>query len=206
MMHNGRQASGPRRRKQNAALLIGICLCTMGAAFSTPGTGPEERATEHEVKAAYVYYFARFTEWPLESVSARNTPITIGIFGDDEFALLLEKVVRNKTVLEHPIVVRRLQWPQDLDFIQILYVDSAENGRLKQLSQETQRRSILTITDAEKDVQTAGIVSMYLDASKVQFDVDVTAAEKSRLRISSKLLRIARDLRGGRVAAGEGRK
>ena len=184
--------------------LLCIALPTIMASASLVerADSKTQEVTEYEVKAAYVYYFAKFTEWPPEALPSPNSPITIGVIGNDEFGALLDKVVKDKTVLNHPMAVRRLNWPADLRSIQMLYIGSMANKRLKQIEQDLQKMPVLTIAETENGARTSGIVNLFIEGGKVQFDVDIKAAEKSGLRVSSKLLRMAREIRGDH--SGEG--
>ncbi len=159
--------------------------------------------TEYEVKAAYVYYFAKFIEWPQTAFPAQSAPVTIGIIGDDEFGAMLGNIVKNKTIQEHPIAVRLLKWPADLQTCHMVYISSSEQKRLRQIVESMHERSVLTITEAELDSQEKGIVNLFIEGGKVQFEVDISAAEKAHLHISSKLLRLARGSMGTRLGKGE---
>lgn len=185
-------------------LLLIALIAAIPAHTASPNPAESERTvSEYEVKAAYIYNFAKFVEWPPTCFAASDTPITIGVMGDEEFAVLLEKVVKNKLVQEHSIQVRHLKWPTDLRTFSMVYVSSNEQKRFRQILESLQDKSILTITEVEEKSQPRGMMNLFIEGGKVQFEVNITDAEKAKLRISSKLLRLARGTIGNYSGRGE---
>jgi hypothetical protein len=164
--------------------------------FSGNAASAEPVLTEYEVKAAYVFNFAKFVDWPSTAFSAKNSPIIIGIIGNDEFGTLLGNIVKAKTIQEHTIAVRQLKWPSDLSACHIVFIGASEQKQVKQITDSLQDRPVLTITEAEEGVQSKGIMNLLVEGGKVQFEIDVASAEKAHLQISSKLLRLARGYTG----------
>ena len=162
----------------------------------------DQSASEYEVKAAYIYYFAKFTEWPADVLPAKF-PITIGVIGDNEFASLLSNIVKNKKVQEHLITVRILKWSADLRACHMVYVSSSERKRFVQIARSLQQYPILTVTEAEDGSQAKGIMNLFFEGGRVQFEADIPGAERAHLQISSKLLRLARGSTGIREAKGK---
>jgi hypothetical protein len=159
--------------------------------------------TENEVKAAYVYNFAKFVSWPSQAFSSPNDPIKIGVFGDNEFESLLESIVKDKTVQEHPIKVCHIKLPADFSSPHILYIGASELKRFKQIAEELRNLPVLTITEADTSFPSKGIMNLFVENGKVQFDVDIAKAERAHLQISSKLLRLARGTTGNPAAREE---
>jgi hypothetical protein len=186
------------------AILLAAFLAIIPANFAAENLGASDRAlTEYEVKAAYVFYFAKFIDWPPAAFSSPNAPITIGVVGDDEFGNLLGNIVKDKTIQEHPIQVRLLKWPVDLQAFQMVFVGSSEQKRFHQIAGSLKDRPVLTITETEDSSQKKGILNLFVEGGKVQFEVNIAEAEKARLRISSKLLRLARGTIGSYSRKGE---
>jgi hypothetical protein len=184
--------------------MFAVILAAIPAAVATESMGGFDRAlTEYEVKAAYIYYFAKFIDWPQTVFSAKSAPITIGVVGNDEFGNILTNIVKDKTIQEHPIQVRLLKWPVDLRYCQMVFVGVAEQKRLRQIADSIKGNAVLTISETEEGSQAKGIVNLFVEGGKVQFEVNIAEAEKARLRISSKLLRLARGTVGSYSATGE---
>jgi hypothetical protein len=164
--------------------------------FSSNAASGEPVVTEYEVKAAYIFNFAKFVDWPSNVFPARNSPIIIGIIGDDEFGTLLGNIVKGKTIQERTIVVRPLKWSADFNSCHIVFIGASEQKQLKQIADNLHDRPVLTITEAEEDLQAKGIMNLIVEGGKVQFKIDIAGAEKAHLQISSKLLRLARGYTG----------
>jgi hypothetical protein len=194
------------RRRAGCATSLGLLAILLTAHFS-PATesAPAEHGTptEYEVKAAYIYYFAKFVNWPNESFPDGKAPLKIGVLGDDGFGSLLETIVKDKTIQDHPISVRLLKWPADLRSCQMIYISASELKRSKQIAEELSGRPILTVTETDAGSQAKGIMNLFMEGGKVQFEIDISAAERAHLQISSKLLRLARGATTNPMARGE---
>jgi hypothetical protein len=167
-------------------------LCASNAALSTS----EPSISEYQVKALYLYYFAKFVDWPATTFASKTAPIVIGIIGNDAFSNLVIEATRNKAIQEHPVVVRRLKWSDNIRSCNIVFVDIYESKGFVQFSGVLQSSSILTVTEMEESQQNKGIMNLFIEGGRVQFEIDAAAAEKAQLRISSKLLRMARKITG----------
>lgn len=197
------------RQRRRSICAIGIFLpAALIMILGTPGiaanTAVMERAlSEYEVKAAYVYNFAKFVEWPENAFRLNNSPITIGIIGDVEFGTLLEKAVKDKMIQERAIRIQNLKWPADLRGFHIVYVSSSEQKRFRKIAESVQHSPVLTITETEDRSQDKGILNLFIEGGKVQFEVNSAGAEQSGLKISSKLLRLAQGPAGGYSGRGK---
>jgi hypothetical protein len=185
-------------------ILLAVFLAVVPADISAENASAVDRTiTEYEVKAAYIYYFAKFVDWPSIAFPMKYAPIIVGVLGDEDFAALLERTVKDKMIQEHPMQVHRYQWPVDLRSCHILYISSSEQKRLRQITESLREQPVLTVTEAEENSQAKGIMNLFVEGGKVQFEVNITDAEKARLRISSKLLRLARGTVGSYSGKGE---
>jgi hypothetical protein len=192
-------------RKAIFMLALGLSAALLGVQFC-PAIVPtmvNRTPTESEVKAAYIYYFAKFVNWPSVVLAAPNDPIIIGVFGDNEFGALLESIVKNKTIREHPINIRLVKEPAEFPSCHILYISASELKRSKQIVEELRIRPILTVTEADTSSSAKGIMNLFVEAGKVQFEIDIAKAGQVHLQISSKLLRLARGAAGNRAAREE---
>jgi hypothetical protein len=201
---SSRSIARRRRTYAPSVLLLVALIAVISARAATPNPAESEHTvSEYEVKAAYVYNFAKFVEWPAAHFSSPKAPITIGVIGDEEFAALLEKAVKNKLVQEHAFQVRHLKWPADLGACNLVYVPFNEQKRFRQITEGLQDRPVLTITEVEEKSQARGILNLFIEGGKVQFEVNIAGADKAKLRISSKLLRLARGTTGNYSGKGE---
>ena len=152
-----------------------------------------QASSEYQVKAAFLYNFAKFIEWPADAFSSNTDPLVIGVIGDDPFGGALDQTISGKSISGRPLVVHHLRWGQDLRACHILYISSSEGRRVPQIIQSVKGASVLTIADTDHFNQQGGIINFILEANKVRFEINVRGAEHARLRISSKLLALSRN-------------
>ncbi|MEP7340325.1 MAG: YfiR family protein [Acidobacteriota bacterium] len=156
-----------------------------------------QAASEYQVKAAFLYNFAKFVEWPSEAFSNGGAPLVIGVIGDDPFGSAIDQTIKGKSINGHPLTITRLKWGQNLRACHILFISSSERKRLAQVLESLKGSSVLTVGDMDQFSQQGGIINLVMDASKVRFEINTSAADQARLKISSKLLILAKPVRGG---------
>jgi len=169
-----------------AATLVASAL----AALPAPAPGASEFAapTEYQVKAAFLYNFAKFVEWPDAQPRA---PFVIGVLGDDPFGPVLDQTVTGKTVLSRPLAVRRLADAADAPQVDILFIAASERARLPEVLRRLRGANVLTVGDTENFVGRGGMVGFRIAGNTVRFDINLREATRAGLRISSQLLRLA---------------
>jgi hypothetical protein len=156
-----------------------------------PAAAAGSAAGEYQVKAVFLYNFAQFVEWPARAFAARNSPLVIGVLGEDPFGSYLDELVKGETVAGRPIVVRRYREPAEIGECHILFVSDSESGRMPQIVAALQARSILTVSDAENFTRAGGMVRFVTESGKLRMRINHEAARESGLIISSKILRPA---------------
>ena len=180
-------ANFPRKvRSRLSMLLSGLVLCSLGSGAQG------QTATEYQVKAAFLFNFAKFVEWPPSTFSDAAAPLRICVFGRNPFGEELRNITKEKTVNGH-----KLEVSQVLDFevartCQILFIASSEMSRLKQILESLRGTDALTVADTKGFVEQGGMINFVLENSRVQFEVNRKAAEQAGLKISSKLLSVAK--------------
>jgi hypothetical protein len=185
------------RRQSLAGRIHGIALamllCAPAIAQSAVG--------EYQVKAAFLFNFAKFVEWPPGSFAGPADPIRLCVMGADPFDHGLEKVVQNKTVNGRPMRVEHPRDSKDVKQCHILFLASPEEQHHNQWLRGSDTAGILTVGEREDFAREGGIVNFVLQADRIGFEINVDAAGRAGVRISSKLLslaRIVRDEPGGR--------
>jgi hypothetical protein len=146
---------------------------------------------EYQVKAAFLFNFAKFVEWPADTFKAADEPITICVWGQDPFGGALEDVVRNKTVAGRPFMVRRVSSAPQAMKCQIVFLASSERKRGRSILDDLKGHSILTVGEAEDFTANGGVINFKLKDARVRIEIDTVAADRAKLRISSKLLSLA---------------
>ena len=157
---------------------------------------PEVRASapaakEYEVKAAFLFNFALYVEWPPEAFPTPTAPIIIGILGDDLFGNVLDQTVRGETVRNRPIAIHRSRQIENLKHCHLLFISKSESGRLAHIFAKLAGTHCLTVGETDRFAHNGGIINFRLQGANVRFEINLNAARRSGLAISSKLLRLA---------------
>ncbi|HJQ84693.1 MAG TPA: YfiR family protein [Candidatus Binatia bacterium] len=169
------------RRLLPLALLAGLLLLRLSAVAAAP---------EYQVKAAFLYNFARFVEWPPDVVE-RHPTFRICVMGEDPFGTTLVETVRGKTVLDRPVEIGHPDTTGELAECMIVFVPGSESAELPRLIAALAGSSALTVGETDGFAYDGGIIGMRVEAAKVRFEVNADAAQRARLKISSQLLKLA---------------
>jgi hypothetical protein len=151
---------------------------------------PAQSPTENQVKAAFLLNFTKFVDWPPGAFADTSSPLTICIFGDDPFGNALDEIVQGETVNGRKIQTRRLRDIPPPHTCQVAYLGSAfrDNARLLR----GLGSGVLTVGEGDAFVRDGGIIGFVVENRKVRFDVNRIAAESADLKLSSRLLSVAR--------------
>jgi hypothetical protein len=166
-----------------------FCAETLMAA-DTPG------ASETQVKAIFLFNFAKYVEWPATAFTNAAAPITIGVMGTDPFGDNLQHDIEGKTINGRPFVIKHLATDSDLSGCQILFISDSEASRMEEILDKAGALPILTVGEDEQFAQKNGIINFVLKDRKVRLEIDLAAAKKAGLTISSRLLAVADVVKG----------
>ena len=202
---NRRGADRPNKQKQTKGLalflllLLLIIVCTSdqylrSEANLANGSGDSKNSRpEYEVKAAFIYNFIRFTKWPESAFETAKSAWRIGIVGRNPFGSILAKTVRGRTVARRKISVHYFQKPNDKVIVSchVLFISESEKTRLPRILKAVEGKHVLTVSDMKNFREAGGLVKLFIKNSKVRFEINFVVAEKSKMKISSKLLDMA---------------
>jgi hypothetical protein len=165
----------------------------LGAVLALPVPAEDSaRPTEHEVKAAFLYNFAKFVRWPDEG--AAGSPFVIAVVGEDPFGAVLDRTLAGKTILDRKVELRRLRDVQGPSGVQILFVSPSEQARLAPLLERLEGAPVLTVGDSEGFAERGGMIEFRVVGDVVRFDINLGQVEKAGLKMSSQLIRLARQV------------
>ena len=174
-----------RLRVRAASVVLAASLaCASGAAAQSSG--------EYDVKAAYLYNFAKFVEWPAESFPSPDAPFAICVLGQDPFGQSLDDIVEGERIQGRPLVVRRLHGWDDAQLCHILFVSASVQEDFVQLLGAHTFQRTLTVGDVPRFLTAGGHISFFLEGSTVRFAIHQANVARTDLQISSKLMRVAR--------------
>jgi len=146
---------------------------------------------EYQLKAVFLFNFAKFVEWPPHAFADPHDPFTICVLGDNPFGSALNDAVRGKTVANRPISIRLLSNSQQARTCQILFVSASEGKRIRGVLETLGNCCVLTVGDTDDFTANGGIVQFRMKDARVRIEIDAETAERAGLRISSKLLNLA---------------
>ncbi|MEO8663287.1 MAG: YfiR family protein [Bryobacteraceae bacterium] len=146
---------------------------------------------EYEVKAFFLYNFARYVEWPASSFKNGTDPIAVCILGENPFGGALERAIAGKQVDGHPFLVRQITTPQQAGSCHILFAGSSERKLFRSIASGLKTGGVLTVGEFQGFTADGGVINFKLDEGKVHFEINLEAAERESLRISSRLLSLA---------------
>ena len=178
-----------------------VLIVLAASAWLTPT--PAARAQEIDeakalkVKAAYLYNFAKFIEWPDDALGDEEAPFVIGVLGDDPFGQSLDDTVKAKKIAKRPVKIRRLRWSEQEDraevkSCQILYISNSERSRLKEILAALEDQPVLLVADITGFASDGGMIGFVLEQQRIIFEINREALEQAKLKASAKLLKLAR--------------
>jgi hypothetical protein len=189
-----RRRSAPRQRRILRWALtsaLSAACCTLPSAMSSPDSYLEP-ASEHSVEALFVYNFAKFVDWPPSLFASPQDQFTICVVGDDPFGSELDQAVTGKYINGRRIAIKRVIKGSDARACQIAFVGYPDERRVKATLGELASFSVLTVGAAKGFTEWGGVVKLTSENNKVGFEINMDAAERSQLKISSKLLKLAK--------------
>src|SRR5579871_6206304 len=168
--------------------------------IATAAAAQSAQAPEYEVKAAFLYNFAKFVEWPSQVFPASSAPLRICILGHDPFGSSLDNIIQGKAVAGRPITHLRLQAAADARSCHVLFLGSSDPDTLKQALYHLRDAPVLTVSECQDFLAFGGMINFVLEQDRVRFEINLAAAEQHHLKLSSKLLSVARVVNlGGEV-------
>jgi YfiR/HmsC-like len=177
-------------------MLAGMA-CLLPASEVRVGVGlaalPESNpSVEYQVKAAFLFNFAKFVDWPPEAFPSEKAPITFCVFRQDPFGGALDETIRGKTINNHEVLARRINELPELKSCQLVFVSSKEGKLLSEILNSLKGASALVVGESEGFAERGGGVQFFLEDNKLRFAVNVDAVQRARLTVSAKLLALAR--------------
>jgi hypothetical protein len=168
--------------------------CVVCGLFLTVGLDVSAQAAaskEYQVKAVFLFNFAQFVQWPPAAFAGADTPLVIGVLGEDPFGTFLDDTVKDEKVNNRPLQIQRYGQVDDIKTCHVLFVGRSEANRLTQILASLQHRSVLIVSDLDDFVRQGGMVQLATIQNKVRLMINVEATRTANLMISSKLLRSA---------------
>jgi hypothetical protein len=167
--------------------LLAEC-CLVGRAEGT--------LTEYQVKALFLLNFIKYVEWPPDAFAGSDTPITIGLCGESKLGESLKTAMAGKGVGGRSIVLRQIAAADDFRSCHILFISDSESSRMRAILEKAGASPILTVGEGAAFAQNGGMINFVLKNGNVRLEIDLSAARKTGLTISSRLLAVADVVKG----------
>lgn len=153
-------------------------------------------SSEYQVKAAFLINFPKYVDWPAEAFAATNSPIVIAVLGQTKVTAEIQKIIPGRTVNGREFVLKRLASGEASGVCHILFISAAEQQHSPSLLTQLKDASVLTVGESDDFLERRGIINLARRDQKIALEVNLTAADKARIKISSKLLGVASVVKG----------
>ncbi len=170
---------------------LAACLALSVAGFAAFGA---ESAVprEYQLKAAFLYNFTKFVEWPSSSFSSSSSPIVIGVLGENRFGSELEKIVQDRKFNNRRYQVRVFRTAEEAKAAHLLFIGESDPARLAEIFRGLGHASVLTVGESKRFAQAGGVITFTQEGDKLRFEINLPAAEQAGLKINAQLQKLAR--------------
>ncbi|MGN6387736.1 MAG: YfiR family protein [Verrucomicrobiota bacterium] len=187
---------GTRKRPRDYIFRL---LLALSAILLVPCQVKAQTVSETEIKAAFIYNSAKFTEWPKNIFSDDDAPINLMVLGDEDFTSKLTSLLKGKKAHGRSFQVKRVVNPGDAKNAQILFVPAGETKRFPSFYEVIKKTPVLTIGESAQFLDQGGIINLVFEDDLLRFEIHPESAERANLVISSRLMRLAKNIRKGEV-------
>lgn len=161
--------------------------------IAVPRLAKAQSGTEYQIKAAFLYNFAKFVDWPSSAFNGDADPFKICVLGDSPFGSDLERTISARKVQSHPVHVIYPESVSQSRNCHILFVSSSESAHIKKIVSDLGATSVLTVADTPAFTSHGGIIGFILENERVCFEINAQAATRARLKVSSRLMMVSKN-------------
>jgi len=175
-----------------------LIFLTLAGLFSGTNRLPAEEPAEpkeSQIKAAFVFNFTKFVEWPAARFAAADSPIIIGVFGKSPVAQQLPDAIKDRKVNGRGIVFKPIEKIEDTKSVHLLFVPASADSEVVELLKVMKGTSVLTIGESEVFAKAGGMINFVREGDKVRFEINTDSAEQAGLKISAQLQKLAKSVR-----------
>lgn len=178
--------------RKTLTAILALLFLALAAAVIPECAAQDAAPSEYQIKAAFLFNFAKFVQWPPEAFATTNSPLIIGVLGENVFGDNLEKTINHKVINERPLQFKEFHSVGEATNCHILFISTSEKAKFSKIIQGLQGTSVLTVSETGEFIDAGGMINFVLEANKIRFEINDEAAKKAGLKISSKLLSLAR--------------
>jgi len=186
------RAGGGFRPGRAGGLVARVLGCGLLLAGLWSGPAPAQVAKEYQIKAAYLYNFAKFVEWPARRFANDQSPLIIGFLGKDPVGAELETIARDHKINGRRIVIKQVETAAEAGGVHLLFFADGAGRRVAETLAALKGAAVLTVGESDAFIATGGMINFVHEADKVRFEINAEAAGSAGLKISAQLLKLAR--------------
>lgn len=169
-----------------ALLLAMSCLSAFGAQ-----SGADQAQLERNVKAAFLYKFLGYVDYPDSAMGSASDPLVIGVLGANDVADELQRISAGRSMNGRAVVVRKLRADEAPGKLHMLFIGADDVGDINRALAAVRKEPVLTVTETERNLRQDSVINFRVIDERVRFEVSLDAAEKNNLKLSSRLLAVA---------------
>ncbi|MDB6129004.1 MAG: hypothetical protein JWM04_111 [Verrucomicrobiales bacterium] len=185
----------PPKRSGRRAVCLLVLFSVWWVAAATVGFSAETLSSEPQVKAAFLINFAKYADWPSNAFEKANSPIVLGVLGDNKVGEELQKVIAGRVINGREIVLKRANSIDEAGACHILFISNAEQQHTPTLLEQV-KGHVLTVGESPDFLEKGGVINLVRKDQKIALEVNLLAADKAQIKISSKLLSVATLVKG----------
>ena len=182
---------GKRFRAPRAWLSIFLCLAA-GVLAPEKTSAQAGVSKEYQVKAAFLFHFTQFVEWPDDAFTNADDPFRIGVLGENPFGSALDEIVKGETIAGRKVAVQYSRRAADLKNCQMVFICESEKARVPSILKELDGPCTLTVGECNGFDARGGALNFFLEDGRVHFEINPAAAARGKLKISSQLFRVGK--------------
>ncbi len=173
--------------------IIILCLIAFTAVVFTAGGTGLQQSRVFEIEAAFLVQFSKYITWPADRFKTEKSPVIIGILGRDPFGTKIDRIARRFKSGDRPVEIRRINGDMaGADKCHILYITSVETGKMTEIKKNIAEKPIVLVSDTDDFLNQGGIIDFFISGKKIRFNISLTNSRRAGLKISSKLLKVAK--------------
>jgi len=172
-------------------LLTAVLAAVMLPCVATITTAETPVLLENQVKALFLFNFAKYVDWPSQAFPSDNATIVIGLVGEGSFGDDFKQVIAGKTINGRTVVVKRVAGEQEYKSCHILFISASQKDHLAEILSAVKGSAILTVGETEQFLAQDGMINLRKKENKIRLEINLGAAQRANLKLSSKLLGVA---------------
>jgi hypothetical protein len=166
-----------------------LCVAAVLALGNLPAQAQASR--EYQLKAVFLFNFAQFAEWPDSAFANEKSPLVIGIVGPDPFGSALEATLHDESINGRPLALEHYSRVSDIKTCHILFITQPEIRHIDEIVKSVKDKPVLTVADSDSAATAGAMIRFTVQNNKVHFRINAEAAQVAKIKLSSKLLRVA---------------